>query len=275
MKLATLYTTTKLAVLALLLSLASAELSAQVSIGDYTQVLLKNGYTVKGKVIAFAPDESITLQMQDGDTITYQTADIEAYGKGAKPSFGGINGNAQFNPDNLRLVANLGFGTTSTTNKDFDTKSVFKFPALIGFGISYKVDKLISLHADLNLERKGYKIDEKEIELKKSISYLTLPIYAGINFPLENLIFFAQAGPYIGVLVKEKLKVESYGPSYGYYSYLISPKSFDIGFLLAAGVEIPFNEQISIRAGLRFAQSFRGTNKVKSFNALLSLAYRL
>jgi len=275
MKLTTLSTTTKLAVLTLLLCLASAELSAQVSIGDYTQILLKSGYTIKGKVLAFDPEVSIILQMQDGDSITYQTADIEAYGKGAKPSFGGSNGNAQFNPDNMRLVANLGFGTTSTTNKDFDTKSVFKFPALIGFGISYKVDKLISLHADLNFERKGYKIDEKEIEFKTSLSYLTLPIYAGINFPLENLIFFAQAGPYIGVLLKEKEKVESYEFSYGYYYYFNSQKSFDIGFLLAAGLEIPFNEQISIRAGLRYAQSFRGTNKIKSFNALLSLAYRL
>lgn len=274
MKLTTPYLIIKFVVL-MLLCIASTELSAQVNTGDYTQVLLKSGYTVKGKVLAIEPDESITLQTMNGDTITYQSSEIEAYSKGTESSFG--VGYAQFNPDNFRLVAHLGFGTTSTTKKEVDTKSVFKFPAQLGVGVIYNVDELISLHADLNFERKGYKIDKEEIKLKKSLSYLTLPIYVGINFPYENLIFFAQAGPYIGVLLKE---AESDKPSFGYfnYYYYYPQKTLDIGFLLAAGVEIPFNEQISIRAGLRYAQSLRGTDntkmKIKSFNALVSMVYR-
>ena len=165
----------KFSLLILLLSFASAELSAQVTTGDYTQILLKTGYIVKGKVTAFSPGESLTLQTIDGSTITYPTSEIEAYGKGAKPKSGGSSSSrstgSQFNTDNIRLMANLGFGVTGATKSDLDTKSVFKFPSLLGVGIKYNVDTMISLHADLNYERKGYKMEDRSSDFKRSLNY--------------------------------------------------------------------------------------------------------
>ena len=282
----------KLAVLVLLLGLVTAELSAQVNTGDYTQVLLKTGYIVRGKVVEFTPGESITLQTVDGSTITYATSDIEAYGKGAKPKSGGSNSKSsgsQFNPDKLRLMAHLGLGTSGATKSDYDTKSVFKFPSLFGVGIKYNLDDMFSLHADLNLERKGYKISYTQkdyngqtypVSYKQKFTYLTIPLYAGVNFPYEDLIIFAQAGPYVGLLLKEKTDEGDY--SHGH-------RSFDYGFLLAAGVEIPFNEQISLQGKLRYTRGVRKImddyysyyqtmdNKIKnrSFSAVVSLVYKL
>jgi len=279
----------KLAVLTLVLSFATAELSAQVNTGAYTQILLKTGYIVRGKVVEFTPGETITLQTMDGSTITYTTSEIEAYGKGAKPKTGGSqskSSGSHFNPDNLRLLAHLGFGTSGATKSDNDTKSVFKFPSLFGLGIKYNLDTMFSLHADLNLERKGYKITNGQADYKQKFTYLTIPLYAGINFPYEDLIIFAQAGPYVGLLLKEKIKDDNSSTS---NYYINGHRSFDYGFLLAAGVEIPFNEQISLQGKLRYTRGMRkimddyysyyqtidSKMKNRSFSAVVSLVYKL
>lgn len=283
----------KHALLVLVLGFATAELGAQVNTGDYTQILLKTGYTVRGKVVDFTPGQSITLQTLDGSTITYTTAEIEAYGKGAKPKAGGSKSSeAQFNPDNFRMMAHLGFGTSGATKSDYDTKSVFKFPALLGVGIKYNVDTMFSLHADLNFERKGYKISYSSYysysdttysySYKQKLSYLTIPLYAGVNVPYQDLIFFAQAGPYVGLLLKEKTDEGDYSNGH---------RSFDYGLLLGAGVEIPFNEQISFQGKLRYTRGVRKVmgdyygfysqntidKKIKnrSFSAVVSLVYKL
>ena len=219
----------------------------QVNTGDYTEILLKTGYTVRGKVVEFVPGESLTLQTIDGSTITYQTTEIEAYGKGAKPRPGGLGSSGtQFDPESFRLLAHLGFGSVGVTKSDNDTKSVFKFPALIGVGAMYKLDTLFSLHADLNFERKGYKVGDA---YKQKLNYLTIPIYGGVNFPYENLIIYGQLGPYVSLLLKEKTDEDN-------YSYA-SHRSFDYGFLIGVGVEIPFDSQISFRAGVRHTRSVR------------------
>jgi opacity protein-like surface antigen len=268
----------KLALLTLVLSFAAAELSAQVNTGDYTQILLKTGYAVRGKVVAFTPGETITLQTLDGSTITYATSEIETYGKGAKPTAGGSKPPVvQFNRDNFRIMAHLGFGTSGATKSDYDTKSVFKFPSLLGVGVKYNVDTMFSLHADLNYERKGHKMKNKSYDFRQSLNYLTLPLYIGLNFPYENLIVFAQAGPYVGLLLKEKIKDDN-SSAWGYYYR--SHRAFDYGFLLGVGVEIPFNDQISFRAGLRYTRGLHkisdyGKIKNRSFNAVGSLVYRL
>lgn len=268
----------KLAVLILVLGFATAELSAQVNTGDYTQILLKTGYTVRGKVVDFTPGETITLQTLDGSTITYATSEIEAYGKGAKPTAGSSKpSGVQFNSDNFRLMAHLGFGPSGATKNDYDTKSVFKFPSLLGVGAKYNVDTMFSLHADLNYERKGYKMESKSYDFRQSLNYLTLPLYIGLNFPYQNLTFFGQAGPYVGLLLKEKIKDDN---SSGWSYYYGDHRAFDYGFLLGVGVEIPFNEQISFRAGLRYTRGLQkvsdyGNIKNRSFNAVGSLVYKL
>ncbi|MFP4471549.1 MAG: porin family protein [Bacteroidales bacterium] len=232
----------------------------QVNTGEYTEILLKTGYTVRGKVVEFVPNERLTLQTIDGSTITYPTSEIETYGKGAKPKDGGSKSSGlQINPEKVRLLAHLGFGTTGVTKNDNDTRSVFKFPALIGIGAMYKLDTLFSLHADLNFERKGYKISYLQhsyysdtsmpVSYKQKLNYLTIPLYAGVNFPYENLIIYGQLGPYVSLLLKEKTDDDT-------YSYA-SHRSFDYGILIGVGVEIPFDSQISFRAGLRFTRSIR------------------
>jgi opacity protein-like surface antigen len=219
----------------------------QVNTGEYTEILLKTGYTVRGKVLEFVPNERLTLQTIDGSTITYQTSEIEAYGKGAKPKASGSQSSgAQFNAKNFRMLAYFGFGTTGVTKNDYDTKLVFKFPALIGIGAMYKLDTLFSLHADLNFERKGFRAGDT---YNQKLSYLTLPLYGGVNFPYENLIIYGQLGPYVSLLLKEKTDDDNYS----YSSY----RSFDYGFLIGVGVEIPFDDKISFRAGLRYTRGIR------------------
>lgn len=235
---------------------------SQVNPGDYTQILLKTGYLVRGKVVEFIPGEKITLQTIDGSSITYNTSEIEAYGKSAKPKSGGSGSGlsaANFNPENFQLMAHIGFGISGVTKSDNDTKSVFKFPSIIGVGTMYKLDTIFSLHADLNYERKGYKISYLyephysdtliSISYKQKLNYLTLPIYAGVNFAYEGLIIYGQLGPYVSLLLKEKTGEDT-------YSYA-SHRSFDFGFLIGVGVEIPFDSQISFRAGLRYTRSIR------------------
>lgn len=237
----------------------------QVNTGDYTEILLKTGYTVRGKVVELVPGEHLTLQTIDGSTITYPTSEIEAYGKGAKQkSAGHGSSGTSFNPESLRLLAHLGFGSVGVTKSDNDTKSVFKFPALVGIGAMYKLDTLLSLHADLNYERKGYKISYLQqlyysdssisVSYKQKLNYLTIPLYAGVNFAYEDLIIYGQLGPYVSLLLKQK--TDDSNSSY------IDHHSFDYGFLIGVGIEIPFDKQISFRAGLRYT---RGVRKVINY----------
>lgn len=234
----------------------------QVNTGEYTEILLKTGYTVRGKVVEFTPGESLTLQTIDGSTITYPTSEIEAYGKGAKPKAGGNRSSgSQFNPENFRLFAHFGFGTSGATKSDSDTKSIFRFPSLIGIGAMLKIDDMFSLHADVNYELKGYKISTvvrqnsnkyEEISYKQKLNYLTIPVYACVSVPYENFIFYGQLGPYAGLLLREqKDDVTTFMWN--------NHRAFDFGFLIGAGIVIPFNDHIGFRAGLRYT---RGVKKI-------------
>ncbi len=253
--------------------------SGQFDTGDQTELLLKTGHIVRGQVIENVPGDRITLETLDGVRITYQYSDIESIGKGArqKRSF---TIDYPFSEMQLHLTANVGFGITGITNKGncygCEPKSSFKFPALIGVGIKADHDTLFSVHADLNFERKGYKLSESNGELINKLSYLTLPLYVSVNYPYEKHILVVHAGIYTSIKLNEKT---IYNDDQFYY-WNFNHKNFDIGWLMGAGVEFPYNDQISLRAQLRYTRGFRRAPEVykmknRSLIGLVSVIYSL
>ncbi|NCU31894.1 MAG: PorT family protein [Candidatus Moranbacteria bacterium] len=254
---------------------------SQISKGDYTEILLKSGYTVRGKVIENVQGEKLTLETLDGTNISYRYDEIEKFGKQTgKSKKSTVASGFSLQDKQLSFLANVGIGLSGLTNKKecygCEPKSVFKFPALFGFGVKVDLDTLFSLNGELNFERKGYKITSSSEESKFQLSYLTLPLYATINLPYENLIIFGQAGGYAALKLKEKQKDDDshYNSSYNRH------KDIDFGWLIGAGIEIPYQEQIKVRAQLRHARGFRrALDDIKmrnsTFLGLISVIYQL
>jgi opacity protein-like surface antigen len=257
--------------------------SGQVNTGDFTEIYLKSGYRVKGKVIAINKGETITLETIDGTEISYQYDEIESFGRAPKQqSNSQSNNKLQVSMDDIQFMAQLGIGFAGSTNSDFnnfESKSTFKFPALIGVRAKYSIDTMFALNADLNYERKGYSIfDNSEKIYSQSLNYITLPLYAGINYPYEGMTFYGHLGPYIGLLIGEKTKYEENSSSYTNNWYYYGHRTIDLGWFIAAGIKIPYNQEMSFRAGIRYSRGFSNTNyddamKNKMFLVTGSLLY--
>lgn len=253
----------------------------QVNIGDHTEILLKTGYLVRGQVIENVPGEMITLETLDGTRITYQYTEIESIGRGVRQkSKRSFTIDYPFSEMKLHLTANVGFGITGITNKDkcygCDPKSSFKFPALFGVGIKADHDTLFSVHADLNFERKGYKFSSSSGDYIQKLNYLTLPLYLSINYPYDNLIIVGHAGIYTSIKLNENLKHDHDN----YYYWHSDHNNFDIGWLIGAGVELPYDDQISLRTQLRYARGLRRAPeyykmKNRSLIVLIGVVYSL
>jgi opacity protein-like surface antigen len=252
---------------------------SQVSIGDYTEILLRSGYTIRGKVIENVPGEKLTLETLDGTKISYRYDEIEKFGKQAgQAKKSTLTSGFSMQDKQLSLLANVGIGLSGLTNKKecygCEPKSVFKLPALLGIGIKADLDTLFSLHGELNFERKGYKITSSSGESKYQLSYLALPLYATINLPYENLIIFGQAGGYAALKLKEKQKDNDFNKSHNRH------KDLDFGWLIGVGLEIPYQEQISIRAQLRHTRGLSSEfdnirMRNRTFLGLISVIYQL
>ncbi len=250
---------------------------SQVNKGDYTEILLKSGYTIRGKVIENIPNEKLTLETMDGTKISYRYDEIEKFGKQtSQTKKSSLPSGFSMQDKQLSLLANVGIGLSGLTNKKecygCDPKSVFKIPALLGIGVKIDLDTLFSLHGELNFERKGYEISLFSEESKYQLSYLALPLYATINLPYENLIIFGQAGAYTALKIKEKDNDSN-------YSY-IRHKNLDFGWLIGAGIEIPFQDQISIRVQLRHTRGLLSAlddikMRNRTFLGMVSAIYQL
>lgn len=259
--------------------------SGQVNTGDFTEIYLKTGYRVKGKVIEINKGETITLETLDGTTISYQYDEIETFGRAPKQKSTSLGINKlDISMDDIQLMAQLGMGFAGSTNSDFnnfDSKSTFKVPALIGVRAKYSIDTMLALNADLNYERKGYRIfDNSEKIYSQSLNYITLPLYAGINYPYESMTFYGHLGPYVGLLIGENTKYEDNSGSNTYNWYYRGHRTIDLGWFIAAGIQIPYNQEMSFRAGIRYSRGFSNANydnalKNKTFLATGSLLYNL
>lgn len=257
--------------------------SGQVSTGEFTEIYLKSGYRVKGKVIEINKGETITLETIDGTKISYNYDEIETFGRAPEQKPNSIEmPKLKIDMDEIQFMAQLGIGFAGSTNLDynnFESKSTFKFPALIGVRAKYSIDTMFAFNADLNYERKGYRVfDNSEKIYSQSLNYITLPLYAGINYPYEGMTFYGHLGPYIGFLIAEKTKYEDNSIGFNNNRYFYDHKFIDIGWFIAVGIQIPYNQEMSFRAGIRYSRGFSNTNnydalKNKTFLAMGSLLY--
>ncbi len=257
--------------------------SGQVNTGEFTEIYLKSGYKVKGKVIEINKGETITLETIDGTKISYHYDEIETFGRAPKQKANSIEmPKLKVDMDDIQFLAQLGIGFAGSTNSDynnFETKSTFKFPALIGVRAKYSIDTMFALNADLNYERKGYSIfDNSEKIYSQSLSYITLPMYAGINYPYEGMTFYGHLGPYVGFLIGENIKYEDNSSNFNNNRYFYGHRFIDIGWFIAAGIQIPYNQEMSFRTGIRYSRGFSNTNyddamKNKTFLVTGSLLY--
>jgi len=75
-----------------------------------------------------------------------------------------------------------------------------------------------------------------------SMFYLDVPLYAGYRFPINNLSFYAQAGPYVGFKLSESGASDIGGSGFN---------SFNAGLGFMAGINLKrFKIEVGYQAGL-------------------------
>ena len=132
-----------------------------------------------------------------------------------------------------------GINMSSITDSEADMKVGFQ----AGVGMDYALTDMWSIRPSLLLIMKGAKAEAGGIEVKSNPMYLQLPVMAAANFDLsDNMKFVAKAGPYLGVGVGGKVKVEEGGIEvkkdfFGDDADQAGGKRFEFGLGIGGGLE--------------------------------------
>ncbi|MFZ4464215.1 MAG: porin family protein [Bacteroidales bacterium] len=199
------------------------------------------------------------------------------------------------NGQNTRFETGIECGPGIITLRGNDFIKQYQDPA-IGFsgGIFFQNNfhKTLSFRTNLAFERKGSVTDailtDQEgnqlgnVRIHSNFDYLTMPFLLKASTG-SNLHYYAQAGPYIGFLLKsssvskgDEIETHTSNETSLY-------KRFDTGFSTGIGLSIPIHENIRLSFEVRnnlglyniSAKSVvnNGTIKTNSFNFLFGMAY--
>lgn len=170
---------------------------------------------------------------------------------------------------------------------------VFRFSG--GFSYQYRVSDLFALRTNVFYERKGNRIylddillSGEPIELtgRNYYDYLTVPLLCRVTFG-KKIKFFANAGPYAGVLVSQRIITETNSKNYpGTESNDIDDfVRMDYGISSGVGMNFKLLEDISLGFELRNNLGLRnisngpvyndGAIKNNTTSILIGLAFNL
>lgn len=156
---------------------------------------------------------------------------------------------------NLSLQAGISFPSTSNYWQEFDETDnfVLNLGFIAGPTYEFRINELNGIKIGALLNLKGYntvkskKVTEFEASKQQfDLYYIDFPILYHRNFQLGNHVFFAEFGPYTGIGLKGKSKMEYYYNGVRQYEennlfgknsidYL---KKVDYGLLLSLGMNI-------------------------------------
>jgi hypothetical protein len=190
----------------------------------------------------------------------------------------------------VRFGAKVGGTLSSLTLKDDGTKIDF-FKAGIGFTLGgvleYSFSESFALQPELlyvlnNVKQKDVvgeeEIVEKGVSAKYVLQSIQLPVNFKYKFGVENLKFYAAAGPYLGYIVSAKAKAKMEGISVDFDLFdkersELELKHLDFGVGVGFGVEISkLTVGVGYQYGLANLTSADG-GSIKSGTFNLSVGY--
>ncbi len=169
------------------------------------------------------------------------------------------NSSAQYSQWDLGLEGGPSYTSTVGNNAvDLDTKPNFGFIAGI-FG-QYNFNSNYSLKLAANYQQKGSKLEISQQDLqgydyvldgKLKLEYITIPLLFRGTFGSTGVKFFANAGPYLGILMTNKTTIDAntqYNEPGRTVDNTDSTKSTDFGVSAGIGLLIP----IATKSALTF-----------------------
>lgn len=165
-----------------------------------------------------------------------------------------VSGQIQFG-----VTGGIGGATQSDFGNIYDNDDIGTgFNA--GITIRKSFNETFALKTNLLYELKGSSYDVlkngESLKQKDKFTYLTLPVKAEYSIPLLKDRLFAAAGPYAGILLNAKQKVE------GISNNINEAKDFDFGLALEFGYSKPISE-----SELQFSFSYdMGLTKIVEYD---------
>ena len=190
----------------------------------------------------------------------------------------------------VRFGAKVG-GTLSNLTAKYDGKAENAFKAGLGFHVGgvleYSFSESFALQPELLFLLNNVKPKEVDSELegasaKFSFSSIQLPVNFKYKFGVENLKFYATAGPYFGYIASAKAKVKAGGFSASFdlfekidedNEFGLGLKHLDLGLGVGFGVEI---SKITVGVGYQYGLANLTSAKDQSLKARtfnLSIGY--
>jgi hypothetical protein len=173
----------------------------------------------------------------------------------------------------IRIHSGIGFRSTSLYWQEYHKSNDFilNLGIQVGPTFIFSFDELNLFKIGALLNQKGHRVvgpkyrDELDgYDDRFDLFYLDIPVLYIRNFRINNQMFFAEIGPYAGIGLKGKLKMEYYlngKPDYKEYILLGKNnidyiKTMDYGVVLGVGTKIK-----SLQMGISFSHGLRNISK--------------
>jgi Outer membrane protein beta-barrel domain len=166
---------------------------------------------------------------------------------------------AQIDKIDFTIGPNVSFARGSDLNKNFWNPKI-SFTG--GVGMAYSIGNHSAINVKILYERKGFINTDKIIytdsanveqvansEIKLDIGYLNIPILYGYQFG-SRIKFIAEVGPYIGVPIYDKIKVEVEGLT-NVQAAQLNSDVVDFGLSIGFNAYYPLSNNLNLKAGLQ------------------------
>lgn len=168
-----------------------------------------------------------------------------------------------------------GINMSSVTDSDADMKVGFQ----AGVGMEYAFTDMWSVRPSLLVIMKGAKSDVGGVDVKINPLYLQLPVMAAASFDLsDNLKFVAKAGPFIGIGIGGKFKIEEDGIElkqdyFGDDEDQAGGKRFEFGLGIGGGLE--FGQfMVNLDALFGLTEAYKSIDSPKNMTVALTFGYK-
>lgn len=168
-----------------------------------------------------------------------------------------------------------GINMSSVTDSDADMKVGFQ----AGVGMEYAFTDMWSVRPSLLVIMKGAKSDVEGVDVKINPLYLQLPVMAAASFDLsDNLKFVAKAGPFIGIGIGGKFKIEEDGIElkqdyFGDDEDQAGGKRFEFGLGIGGGLE--FGQfMVNLDALFGLTEAYKSIDSPKNMTVALTFGYK-
>lgn len=168
-----------------------------------------------------------------------------------------------------------GINMSSVTDSDADMKVGFQ----AGVGMEYAFTDMWSVRPSLLVIMKGAKSDVGGVDVKINPLYLQLPVMAAASFDLsDNLKFVAKAGPFIGIGIGGKFKIEENGIElkhdyFGDDEDQAGGKRFEFGLGIGGGLE--FGQfMVNLDALFGLTEAYKSIDSPKNMTVALTFGYK-